>query len=324
MKAASPALAALLTAAIAEGATSQLYSADLYTITPNSGPVVRLCTADFDAFDNLGNVYSCGSIGSGLPKIDLRQSHVQGKWTRGLDDDQWSVALLPTTQDPFSGALTFPDVYGGTPWLAACRAGLFSGAAVQVARAYWSAPPTPPYSVASRTCVGSVVVYAGIVGEVDATQTLCFFNFSSYKYLLSMNMPRNLIQASCVHQLFDARCTLSAASFAKTATALGGSSQYSVVAAPAAPGGSGTYTQGRMLGTSGLNAGLQRTIVSWSGSAFQPQYPWPFAVAVGDGFTFWPGCDKSMGAGGCGAGGFNNLVNFRGQPFTPTPEIQIG
>ena len=45
MKAASPALIALLNAAIAEGATSTLYSADLYTFTPISGPVIRLCTA---------------------------------------------------------------------------------------------------------------------------------------------------------------------------------------------------------------------------------------------------------------------------------------
>jgi len=322
MKAASPALVALLNAAIAEAATSPLYSVDLYTFTPINGPVIRLCTGDFDAIDNAGNVYSCGSIGSGYPKIDLKQSKTQGRWTRGLDDDPWTVALLPTVQDPFTGEFTYPDVFGSTPWLAACRAGLFASAGVQVARAYWAAPPTGPYTVAARTCVGSVVVYGGTIGEVDAIATLCVFNCSSHKYALSMNMPRNLVQASCRHRLFDARCTLNAASFAKTATALAGSTQYSVLASPATPGGSGSFAQGRMLCTSGANAGLQRTIVARAGNAFQPQYPWPFAVSVGDGFTFYPGCDKSMGAGGCG--GFANIVNFLGQPFTPQPEIQIG
>lgn len=322
MKTASPALVALLNAAIAQGATSELYSVDLYTFTPLTGPVIRLCTADFDAIDNSGNVYSCGSIGSGYPKIDLKQSKVQGTWTRGLDDDQWSVALMPTVQDPFTGAYTFPDVFGSTPWLAACRAGLFASATVQVARAYWAAPPTAPYSVASRTCVGSVVVYGGIVGEVDAVETVCVFNCSSYKYLLSMQMPRNLVQASCRHQLFDARCTLNAASFAQTATALAGSTQASLVANPATPGGSKTYTQGRMVCTSGLNAGLQRTIVAWNGATFQPLQPWPFAIAVGDSFTFYVGCDKSLGSGGCG--GFANTVNFLATPYIPQPEIQIG
>jgi hypothetical protein len=322
MKTATPALTTLLDAAIAQGAASTLYSVDLYTFTPVNGPVIRLCTGDFDAIDNAANVYSCGSIGSGYPKIDTKQSKVQGKWTRGLDDDSWTVALAPTVQDQFSGAFTFPDVFGSTPWLAACRAGLFAGATVQVARAYWAAPPTAPYSVATKTCVGSIVIYGGIIGEVDATPTLCFFNCSSYKYLLSMNMPRNLVQASCRHQLFDARCTLSAASFAKTATALAGSTQYSVLASPAAPGGSGNYAQGRMLCTSGLNAGLQRSIVAHVGSAFQPQYAWPFAVATGDSFTFYVGCDKSLGSGGCG--GFANTVNFLATPYTPQPEIQIG
>jgi hypothetical protein len=96
-----------------------------------------------------------------------------------------------------------------------------------------------------------------------------------------------------------------------------------LLAAAAIPGGSKTYLQGRVVCTSGGNAGLQRTITSWDGvSTFQVQYPWPFAIAVGDGFAFYPGCDKSMGSGGCS--GFNNLVNFGGQPWTPAPELQIG
>jgi hypothetical protein len=328
MKAASGPLAALLSSLMGSGVPGVAYSCDLYTIVPLNGPTIRLCTADFDALDNSGNLYHCGTIGSGYPKIDLKQSKVQGKWTPGLDDDQWSVALLPTVQSQFSGAFTFPDVFGSTPWLAACRAGLFASATVTIARAYWSVIPTPAQIVlngaAARTCVGSVVIYGGIIGEVDATSTLCFFNCSSYKYLLSMNMPRNLVQASCVHTLFDTRCTLSAAAYAQAATALAGSTQALLLANPATPAGSKTYTQGRMAGTSGLNSGLQRTITNWNGAAFQPQYPWPFAIAVGDSFAFWPGCDKSLGPGGCGAGGFNNLANFRAQPYAPLPEIAIG
>jgi hypothetical protein len=329
MKAASPALIALLNAAIAQGATSTLYSVDLYTFTPLNGPVIRLCTGDFDAIDNAGNVYSCGSIGSGFPKIDLKQSKVQGQWTRGLDDDQWTVALLPTVQDPFTGAFTYPDVFGATPWLAACRFGMFSGAPITVARAYWAAPPTPAQIVAegvnARTCVGSVVVYGGIIGEVDATQTLCFFNCSSYKYLLSMNLPRNLVQGSCRNLLYDARCGLNAASFAQTATAQAGSTSFNVIATAPTPGGSGTYTKGRMVCTAGANLGLQRMITNWTGGAFQPQYPWPFPVAAGDTFTVYPGCDKSTGPGGCGGFYGASYVNFfAGAPFVPQPEIQIG
>jgi hypothetical protein len=60
----------------------------------------------------------------------------------------------------------------------------------------------------------------------------------------------------------------------------------------------------------------------WDGiSQFQPQYPWPFPIGAGDTFNFLPGCDKSLGSQGCS--GFNNVVNFLGEPFVPVPEVQI-
>jgi uncharacterized phage protein (TIGR02218 family) len=316
MKPASPTLAALINSA-------SFYTADLYAFTLVSGPVVRLATGDFDAIDNSANVYSCGSAGSGYPKIDLKQSKVQGKWAAGLDSDKWQVFILPDVQDQVSGAFTYPDVVGSIPWLTACRAGLFDGAAVTVARAYYSSPPAPPYTASSRTCVGSLVVFSGIVGQVDTGPTISVFSLNDYKQLLTQQMPRNLYQSSCRHQLFDSRCTLNAATYAHSATALAGSSRANVVASPAAPGGSGSYQLGLMQCTSGANSGFYRTIASWDGvDNFQPQYPWPFAVAPGDGFTFWPGCDKSLGAGGCG--GFANVANFGGEPYIPVPEVQIG
>ncbi len=301
------------------------YSADLYTFTSTLGPVVRLTTADFDAYDNSGNLYSCGSIGSGSPKIDLKQSKVQGHWTRGLDSDQWLVALIPTTQDPFSGLYTYPDVIGGTPWLAGCRAGLFDGAAVLVRRGIWAAPPTVPYTRASQTCVDSLIVFSGLVGQVDCSQTVTFFMCNDYKYLLNMNMPRNVYQSACRNMLGDARCTVNLSSYVKTATATTGSTQYAVKASPSALGGSLLWQLGMMTATSGLNNGFSRVIAAWTSGTpqtFQPQSPFPFAVSAGDSFSFTPGCDKSTGATGCA--GFSNIAHFRASPRMPTPEVQIG
>ncbi len=318
MKTASGALATLINSA-------NFYCADLYTITSNLGPVVRLTTADFDAIDNVGNSYSSGSIGSGSPKIDLKQSKVQGHWTRGLDSDQWTVVLLPTTQDPFSGAYTYPDVVGGTPWMAACRAGMFDGAAVTVQRAFWAAPPAVPYTKAARTCVGSIIVFAGLIGQVDCNQTITVFTINDYKALLQENMPRNVYQPSCRNMLGDARCTVNLSSYAKTATAASGSTPSAIQASPATPGGSGSYQLGLMTCTSGLNSGLSRVIAAWTTGTpqiFQPQTPFPYAVSTGDGFSFTPGCNKGVGSLGCG--GFSNIANFRGEPRVPVPEIQIG
>ena len=81
MKTASGPLATLINSSV-------FYSCTLYTFTSKIGPTIRLTTADFDAIDNVGNVYSCGSIGSGLPKIEVAGSRVTGHWTRGLDNGQ--------------------------------------------------------------------------------------------------------------------------------------------------------------------------------------------------------------------------------------------
>jgi uncharacterized phage protein (TIGR02218 family) len=301
------------------------YDADLYSFTSVLGPTIRLTTADFDAYDNVGNVYSSGSIGSGSPKIDLKESKVQGHWTRGLDSDQWLVALMPTTQDAYSGAFTYPDVVGGTPWLAACRAGLFDGAACVVQRAYWATPPVPPYTRLSRTPVGTLTVFSGLVGQVDCNQTVTFFTINDYKYLLGMTMPRNLYQSSCRNVLGDARCKVNLPSFARSAAAQAGTTPSSIIAAPGTPGGSGTFQRGLMMATTGLNEGFSRTIAAVTGSGtltFQPQYPFPFPIGIGDSFTFTPGCDRSMGSGGCA--GFSNIANFRGEPRIPVPEVQVG
>ena len=53
---------------------------------------------------------------------------------------------------------------------------------------------------------------------------------------------------------------------------------------------------------------------------FNMLHPFPYAPNVGDGFTCWPGCDKSMIT--CSSV-FNNLINFGGTPFVPAPESGV-
>lgn len=319
MKTASGPLASLIT-------SGDFFSANLFEITSKLGPVLRYAATDFDARDENGNVYLSGRDGSGAPLIDPKSSRTTGRWTRGLDSDSWSVTLLPRTRDPYNpGVFTYPDVVGGTPWLAACRAGFFRSAAVVVRRAFWAAPPAVPFTTASTTCVGSLILFSGLIGGVEATQTATTFKINDYKVLLQQNMPRNVYQSSCRNILGDTRCGINLPSFAKTANAAAGSTPYAVQASPASPGGSGQWRLGIIKGTSGANSGYSRVIADWSAGTpqiFLPQIPFPFAVTAGDGFSFTPGCDRSMGAHGCA--GFANLAKFRAESRTPAPEVQIG
>jgi hypothetical protein len=77
------------------------------------------------------------------------------------------------------------------------------------------------------------------------------------------------------------------------------------------------FAQGMLMFQGGQNAGTLVQIGSASGSTVNLVAPLNYAPAVGDAFLIWPGCDHSLGAGGCAK--FNNQANFRGFPFVPAP-----
>jgi len=89
----------------------------------------------------------------------------------------------------------------------------------------------------------------------------------------------------------------------------------------------GWFDQGKISFTSGPNAGLSRGIKSWiAGSGGAPGTvsliaPFPVAPTSGDAFQIYPGCDKTLDAGGCPK--FANTVRFRGFPYVPTPETAV-
>jgi len=335
MKTASPALAALIN-------SGQFQNWRCYEFTLPGGSVIRLGTADFDILLSVASSASdynadvnadfggsilipfySGALGSGYPKIDSKSNRVTSTIKAGLDPSTWQVYILPTVQDPFTGALTFPDVVGGTPWTIACRSGFFIGAAVRIYTAYFATVPTLPLTATGRTAVGFTLDFNGIVGQVDIGETATVFTLNNFGRMMNAPFPKNIYQSSCRHLLFDAQCTLNAASYAVGGTVLAGSTASVVQATPATPGGSGNYALGQIVFSSGRNAGFRRMVTSWDRvSAFQLLYPLPYVPAVGDAFTIYPGCDKSLGGGGCA--GFGNTVNFGGEPYVPLPEVQLG
>src|SRR5258706_4920851 len=118
-------------------------------------------------------------------------------------------------------------------------------------------------------------------------------------------MPGNLWQAECRWTVFDAGCSLSQAAFASSGTAQAGSIQSQIVTTGLAQP-SGYFTLGQVTMTGGLNSGFRRMVKSFDGTTMLLIAPFPFAVAVGDSFTAYPGCAKSIQT--CQTK-FNNLVN---------------
>ena len=81
------------------------------------------------------------------------------------------------------------------------------------------------------------------------------------------------------------------------------------------PGNVGTFDGGKILWTSGANAGRSMDIKAYSPGLIVLQSAMPYPIAVGDTYTAVPGCGKRI-IEDC-AGRYNNALRFRGEPYRP-------
>lgn len=299
----------------------------LYTITLFGGGVLRFADSDFDILGVSPSTVVNGFVyPSSTVRIDAKQSKTQAHWKVGLDVDQYTLVMMPRPFDLVTGA-AFPDQIGNVPWLQAASGGALDGADFQVDEAYFGSLPLWPMPPGGAAPVGCKTIFRGVIAEVDVTNSVAVLTVNDYRYLFSISMPLHFFTAQCRHMLFDPGCNadgnMTPANFVRTGVVGAGSTQASIIgvrlAAPPSNPGSGTYALGRIVMTSGLNNTFARTITAWDGAnTLSLINPMPFAVAAGDTFAIYPGCNKLFTT--CGA--FANSQNFGGFPFIPPPEVQ--
>lgn len=282
MKSASGPLIALLNS----GADFQM--ADLWTLTLNGGAVVRWCGADRPLVAN-GHAYPLGPV--------IERGGVVEK--RGLEVATLVMTIIADGADLINGAPIIPFIR---------RRGL-DGANVRLDRAFladWDQP-----------VVGTIIRFAGRVTSVgEITGNSAKVTISSWSVLLNVNMPAELYQAGCLHSVYDAGCGLNPASFSAASTVSGTPTLSSF--GSGLTGHAGLYSQGRILFTSGPNAGISRSVKSNdAGGGFVLIQSLPNLPAAGNAFTAYAGCDLTKGT--CSTR-FNNLGRFKGAPFIPVPE----
>jgi hypothetical protein len=332
MKAADPALIALLNDVASGETTAAFCEFDLYSITLAGGStVLRYTTADFDINCGTGTNYQglaqpSGVYASGGVRVDLppKAGKSQAQWKIGLDSNQWTVVMMPRPFDLVTDA-AFPDTIGSVPFLEAVRSGALAAADFQVDRAYFASVPTWPMPPGGAAPLATLTIFAGLVAEVDTTDIAAVLTVNDYLSLADKDLPRNFFQGMCRHMLFDAGCNangnMNRAAFAVSGVAGAGSSPLLILAPGlATPAGSKTYALGTLQMTSGRNAGIWRQIVMWDGGAMLSlRIPLPYAVAPGDTFVAYPGCRKTVKD--CTA--FGNLPQFGGQRKIPAPEVTV-
>lgn len=74
------------------------------------------------------------------------------------------------------------------------------------------------------------------------------------------------------------------------------------------------FQGGKITWTTGLNTGLSMEVQAFAAGQFILSIPMPYDVAIGDEYSVYRGCDKTLAT--C-TDVFANVINFRGFPYIP-------
>ena len=266
--------------------------ADLWTLTLSGGSVVRWSGADV-AITATGNTYALGPM--------IERGRISE--TRGLQVATLEMRITANADDLINGTPLIPFI---------AKRGL-DGATVRLDRAFMSAWAGP--------VAGTLLRFSGRVTSVsDISGNTATVTVSSWAILLNANMPPNLYHTGCINTLYNAQCGVNPASF-KGIMSVQASPAPTLTGFNGAATTAGYWAQGRIVGLTGANAGISRTVKSndAAGNVALVQ-PLPAMPLAGDGFAIYAGCDLTQAT--C-SGKFNNLLKFRGTPFVPLPETAV-
>lgn len=203
-------------------------------------------------------------------------------------------------------------LWNGVPIIKAIRQGQLDGASITVSRCIAASYETILSGGARR-----IVMFAGIVSDVEIANLTATFTVVSKAYLFDDQLPRNTYTPGCIRTLYDTGCTLVKSTYARTGTVSSASSNTNIVTNLF--DADDYFSLGTITFTSGANVGITRTIrSSLATGAWSVSLPFPVQPSSGDAFTAYPGCDKLMTT--CDLK-FGNKNNFRGHSYVPNPEL---
>jgi uncharacterized phage protein (TIGR02218 family) len=181
------------------------------------------------------------------------------------------------------------------------RAGLYDLAEVRLFAVNWADPSQ-----------GIIRLRRGWLGEVTTTGATAKAELRGMAQALQQTIGETYTPA-CRADLGDTRCGVTLASVTATGTVTAAASQ-SVFTDSARGEAAGWFDFGLLTWTSGANNGRAMEVKTFAGGVFTLVQAMPSAIAVGDSYSVYAGCDKRLAT--CGDK-FSNVVNFRGEPYIP-------
>lgn len=164
------------------------------------------------------------------------------------------------------------------------------------------------------------IVFEGwVTGESNYNRESITLNTGSILDRMDEQFPQVLYTPHCNLNLFATRCGVAKASYKTTSAAAAGTSARYIYSAVFGFGvhAAGYWERGEIKFTSGVNNGVQRTVLIHSDGYVKLIIPLYLIPTVGDTFDAYPGCDKS---GTTCVGRFGNYNNYFGFEYIPPPE----
>lgn len=294
------------------------------TAPTNLTPVLQADLFAFVLADGVTTVNLTGFdtdlVVSGVTYSSAKPWLTRGTWSVG---NTMTVETLTLTLRANNAAFA-----GGASIKQQIVQGLFDGATFLLTRLYMTGIP------GALVQQGTIALFGGVVGACEVGATGATITIKSKVNTLDQNVPRNVVQVSCVHAFCDAGCTLSRSDF--TAAFTVGASPTSTfipwASAPSSPAPA-AYQNGTLTITGGAGAGQKVTITHADSSGLTLAYPLYVVPAAGDAFTAFQGCTKAASDGSgqscadhvkTGAGSpTDNRQNIRAFPFVPPPNAAI-
>jgi uncharacterized phage protein (TIGR02218 family) len=170
-----------------------------------------------------------------------------------------------------------------------------------------------------------VILRSGFLGQVSRGTLAFTAELRGLAARLDQAAGR-VFQRSCAWELGDSRCAvdLSAAGRHGTGAVVQVLGAFDFTASGLGSLATGVLTRGRLVWTSGANAGLAVEVKAHThgtgSSRLSLFLPMPTPIAIGDAFTVTAGCDKALAT--C-RDRFSNVVNFGGFPHMPGNDFAL-
>ena len=267
---------------------TNMLMADLYTITCRNGQVLRYTGADINITTSDARLFVCR---------DVLLTGAKMQDTRGLNVNNSDVTAIPSPTSNINGI----------PFIQAAVNGVLDRATIKRERVFM-----PTWG---DTSLGTVTIFLGEITDVEPTRTNVVLKCKDLTNLLNIQMPLRQFQPNCSWTFGDSNCTINRSALAMTYSVTAGSTAQIINCN--ATTGAGFYNQGVIKFTSGLNAGLSKTVKSWVPGQATLVSNMAAIPSIGDTFTLTPGCDKTKTT--C-QNTYSNLIHFGGEPDVPVPE----